>query len=143
MPDQATIEGCTCFRLRRTTRSMTRFYDAHLLADGLTLTQYSLLSKLARAPALSIHELADLMGMDRTSLTRTLVPLEASGFLSIERGDDRRSKIVILTSEGRQTRQAAEGHWQAAQDEIKNRLGEASLGELHKLLDAAFERLAD
>lgn len=142
MPDQATVKGCTCFRLRRTARSMTRIYDAHLQADGLTLTQYSLLSNLARCGPPSIHELAALMGMDRTSLTRTLVPLESRGMLLVERGEDRRSKVVRLTPEGRRARLMAEGHWRAAQDEVENRLGAAELAGLHRSLDHAFERLS-
>lgn len=122
---------------------MTRLYDAHLQVDGLTLTQYSLLFNLARCPSPSIHELAALIGMDRTSLTRTLVPLEERGLLQVERGEDRRSKVVRLTPEGRRVRQAAECHWRAAQDEIQRRLGAGPLAELHRLLDDAFAQLAE
>jgi DNA-binding MarR family transcriptional regulator len=120
---------------------MTRIYDAHLQADGLTLTQYSLLANLARSLPPSIHELAALMGMDRTSLTRTLAPLQARGMLRVEPGLDRRRKLVRLTPEGRLLRLTAECRWQAAQDEIQSRLGDVALAALHQQLDHAFELL--
>jgi DNA-binding MarR family transcriptional regulator len=141
MSAQATLKGCTCFRLRRATRCVTRIYDSHLQADGLTLTQYSLLSNLARCTPPSIQELADVMGMDRTSLSRTLAPLEARGMVRVDRGQDRRSKVVVLTPDGREARSTAESHWRAAQDEIQSRLGPVALAELHQQLDHAFERL--
>ncbi|MDR3440624.1 MarR family winged helix-turn-helix transcriptional regulator [Telmatospirillum sp.] len=142
MPDDVVVKGCTCFRLRRTTRKVTHLYDIHLQADGLTLTQYSLLSHLIRSPSPTIQQLAASMGMDRTSLTRTLAPLVARDMITIAPGDDRRSKIVQLTPNGRQIRDEAEGHWLAAQDEIAERLGANDLADLHRLLDRAFQRLS-
>ena len=141
MSDQAAVTGCTCFRLRRASRSMTRLYDAHLQAVGLTLTQYSLLSKLIRCAPLSIHRLAATMGMDRTSLSRTLAPLKDRGMIEFGSAEDRRSKVVLVTAEGLRVRQAAECHWRAAQDDMQRRLGAETLAEFHRLLDLTFERL--
>lgn len=120
---------------------MTRLYDAYLQPDGLTFTQYSLLAHLLRDPSPSIHELAAMMGMDRTSLTRTLAPLTTRGMVAFGAGADRRSKLVRLTEEGRRIHSLAKIHWRAAQEEIQMRLGADELGQLHRLLDHAFERL--
>lgn len=122
---------------------MTRLYDAHLKAVDLTLTQYSLLAKLAGGVVPNMRELAAVMGMDRTSLTRTLAPLQARGLLDLAPGGDRRSRIVCLTEAGRSARREAEGYWHAAQEEICARLGGQDLTQLHRLLDLVCERLAD
>lgn len=133
--------GCTGFRLRRAARALTRLYDAHLKEVGLTLTQYSLLSRLSRAVPPRMHELAEAMGMDRTSLTRTLSPLQGRGLIEVIPGEDRRSKVVRITGEGFALREKAVGYWRVAQAEIERRLGVVEMAELHRILDLAWERL--
>lgn len=61
---------CSCFHLRRLARRMTVIYDHHLLADGLTITQYSLLSRLGKYGPLANIALASDMGMERSTLSR-------------------------------------------------------------------------
>ncbi|WP_158240753.1 MarR family winged helix-turn-helix transcriptional regulator [Telmatospirillum siberiense] len=121
---------------------MTRLYDAHLKVVDLTLTQYSVLAKLTGDVAPDMHRLAAVMGMDRTSLSRTLAPLEARGLIESAPGDDRRSRIVRLTETGKLLHREAEHHWRAAQDEIRERMGGRDLAQLHRLLDLVCERLA-
>lgn len=135
--------GCTCHRLRRTTRQMTRIYDAHLSPSGLTLTQYSVLTTLVRGELSgpSVNEMADILGMDRTTLTRTLKPLIGARLLTLAVGDDRRSKKVSVTDAGRALWEKAKPLWRAAQDEIELRLGSSEVYHLHKLLDTTFETL--
>jgi len=137
--------GCTCFRLRRTTRQMTRIYDGHLAPAGLTLTQYSLVSTLALGPnpTPSVHQLAEILCMDRTTLTRTLKPLMTAKLVAFAPGADRRSKSVVLTPAGRATFERAKPLWREAQDEMNARLGPARVAELHRLLDDSFATLAE
>lgn len=137
------LSGCTCFRLRRTTRRMTQVYDAHLAPIGLTLTQYSLLANLVRRGPPSLHELAGIMGMDRTTLTRSLKPLATRGLLTVKPGQDRRSKEVQLTAAGTALWEQARPLWRAAQAEIERRLGATAVAELHRSLDQGFERLGE
>ena len=58
--------GCTCARLRKLARRLTRIYDAHLSAQGIKVTQYSLLAHAARgARALwrrAQHEVESTLG---------------------------------------------------------------------------------
>ncbi|HEY1721645.1 MAG TPA: MarR family winged helix-turn-helix transcriptional regulator [Magnetospirillaceae bacterium] len=135
--------GCTCFRLRRTTRQVTRIYDTHLLPVSLTLSQYSILSNLMRGGPPSVNGMAELLGMDRTTLTRTLKPLIAAKLLALETGDDRRSKRIALTAQGRDTWERAVPLWRAAQAEIESKLGTAQVKMLHDLLDTSFTTLND
>jgi len=137
--------GCTCFRLRRAARQMTRIYDAHLAPSGLTLTQYSILSYLALAPdkAPTVQHLAESSSMDRTTLTRTLKPLIAARLVTLNTGVDRRSKGVVLTPAGRSAFEQAKPLWRHAQDEMAERLGAARVAELHALLDESYTTLAE
>ena len=137
------LKGCTCFRLRRTARRMTLIYDQYLAPSGLTLTQYSLLANLVRRDPPSVHDLAEVMGMDRTTVTRNLKPLLARGLLDLVRGEDRRSKLVAVTEDGQRTWDTARALWRAAQNDINRRLGDVETGELHRLLDQSFDKLAE
>src|SRR4029453_11492813 len=99
-PDSA-IHGCTCARLRRLNRRVTAVYDRALAPLGLRVTQYSLLASLRPAPALTLTELAALLDMDRTTLTRNLKPLSEGGWVELHTyAADSRARRVRLTGEG-------------------------------------------
>jgi DNA-binding MarR family transcriptional regulator len=63
--------------------------------------------------------------MDRTTLTRSLKPLESQGLLMIDAGTDRRRHLVRLTEGGRQALATALPYWQQAQHQMVTRLGQA------------------
>src|SRR5271168_3353136 len=93
-----TAEACNCLVLRRATRVVTQHYDRHLAAVGLTATQFWLLARLAYGGAASINEIARLMMADRTTVGRTLGPLEREGLIEIRIDPaDRRSRLVEPT----------------------------------------------
>src|SRR3546814_19389843 len=97
---------CTCFKLRRAARRVTQLYDRHLQPTGLRITQFGLLARL-RVEPLQMTALAERMGMDRTTLTRNLRPLERLGYVTVDPGEDRRTRTVAITSEGRAAFSAA------------------------------------
>jgi DNA-binding MarR family transcriptional regulator len=49
---------------------------------GLQATQYSILAMLSDGERLSISELADDLGLERTSMSRTLRPMEREGLVA-------------------------------------------------------------
>ena len=64
------------------------------------------------------------MGMDRTTVTRNLRPLERRGFIEMDAGLDRRAHIVRLTEQGRQAMKAGLPFWQQAQAAVISRFGQ-------------------
>ncbi|MFN4091028.1 MAG: MarR family winged helix-turn-helix transcriptional regulator [Alphaproteobacteria bacterium] len=132
---------CTCFKLRRATRRVTQIYDRHLHPTGLRITQFGLLARLRAAP-LHMTELADRMGMDRTTLTRNLRPLERLGYVAVDPGEDRRTRTVAITPVGRLALSAAAPRWREAQAAVREALGPTLTEALHGLLDRAFADLS-
>ena len=132
--------GCTCFKLRKLTRTMSRLYDQHLAAVGLKTTQYSLLTNASRAP-LPVAELAERLGTERTTLTRNLKPLLEAGWVTLEAGADGRQRIVTITHAGRAKVKQAYVAWRAAQDALEDLLGTATVRALHVQLDATLNQL--
>ncbi|WP_274651153.1 MarR family winged helix-turn-helix transcriptional regulator [Paenibacillus humicola] len=131
------VHHCLCAALRRADRMITQFYDAIISPGGLRATQFTLLATIAEAAPLPINHLADLMGMDRTTLTRNLSPLSKQGWVRIEVGEDHRIRVVTLTKEGRRILAQAQPLWQQAQSQVLDRLGpqhvEALLAELSSI----------
>ena len=133
------IPGCTCARLRKLSRRVTRVYDSHLAGAGLKTTQYSLLTNAAREPR-TVTDLAAAMGMDRTTLTRNLRPLVAKGWVRLAIGTDPRSRIVEVTPKGLAARKSAAAQWKRAQAELQATLGEGFVSDLHATVDAALAK---
>jgi DNA-binding MarR family transcriptional regulator len=131
------VRGCTCFKLRRLTRRVTQHYDRELAPAGLRVTQFSLLSALAAREAVPMAELADMLDLDRTTLTRNVAPLEARGLVEIGPGSDARSRTARITPTGRAAREAALPHWRRAQSTVTGLVGSERLALLHDLLDEA------
>ena len=73
----ASPRGCTNFKLRQITRTVSRRYDAAVAAAGLKTTQYSLLSHIAGLEPVRPSDLAARMNLDVSTLSRNLQPLFA------------------------------------------------------------------
>ncbi|MES2318056.1 MAG: MarR family winged helix-turn-helix transcriptional regulator [Pseudomonadota bacterium] len=132
--------GCTCFKLRKLTRAMSRLYDQHLASVGLKTTQYSLLVNAARA-ALPVADLADILGLERTTLTRNLKPLIDAGWVELKAGADARQRIVTITDAGRAKVKQAYVAWCRAQSEFEKLMGRDTVRALHQQLEATMTQL--
>jgi DNA-binding MarR family transcriptional regulator len=138
---EAPITGCTCDRLRKLARRLTQRYDAYLAPTGLRLTQFSLLAHLMRGGPATMSALAELLEMDRTTLTRNLKPLADAGLVTMDAGRDARERVVSVSDQGRTVWRAAREHWRRAQDEVNQMLGLEQVVALHGALDGSLETL--
>lgn len=94
-------DTCLCLHVQRAARSLARRFDEALRPYGLTSGQFSLLMSLNRPAPPGIKEVAELLAMDRTTLTAALKLLERHGWVKISAGKtDRRSKRLSLTAKG-------------------------------------------
>lgn len=114
---------CVCDNLRRASRIVSGYYDEMLRSTGLHANQIVLLLPPYLLGPISISKMAERTGLDRTTLTRNLRPLEARGVITIAPGDDLRTRIVKLTAAGREVLVAAVPLWEAAQKEVIELLG--------------------
>lgn len=117
---------CAMQEIRRAAREVTRLYEEALRPVGLTASQFSILIALAQAETVNLSALADALGMDRTTLTRVLAPMERSGrVLTLTSPKDARARLLALTDSGRATLETAVPLWEAAQSHALHRLGPA------------------
>ncbi len=128
---------CNAAKLRQASRAMSRFYDERLAPSGLRGTQFSLLVALSLTGEAPVLRLAEELGLDRTTMTRNLSPLERDGLITSSPGPDRRVRLIKLTEQGRRTLAAALPLWEKAQRSVTAALGERRFHELLGALQAA------
>ena len=144
--DVRDVAGCACLALRRTGRMATQIYDAHLQAAGLTIGQFGVLARVfgssLGSPPMTMKQLSNALGMDPTTLNRTLKPLETQGFVRIAPdARDRRARCIHLTTSGRERLARAMPSWRAADDELRRAVGAETTLALSGLLNLAGEKL--
>jgi DNA-binding MarR family transcriptional regulator len=115
---------CACFNLRKATRVITNLYDEYLRPVELSITQLTLLIALEQAKKISVTRLSKILLMDRTTLARDLKPLERRDLVSIAEGEDRRVRLIALTSLGQKVLTQALPLWKVAQTHIVSHLGD-------------------
>src|SRR6202521_5812663 len=135
MPDQVSValaryrnvvQACAVMNFRQVSRSVTARFDDQLRPAGLRATQLNLLMAIETGAATTVTGLAEILAMDRTTMTRSLKLLRDRGLVE--------KKRIALTEKGRRTAAAALPLWEKAQAEILGGLGKkrwaALLGEL-------------
>jgi DNA-binding MarR family transcriptional regulator len=120
------VLACAVMNLRQVTRSVTNRFDQQLRPVGLRATQLNLLMAIETSTAATVTDLAEILAMDRTTMTRNLKLLRDRKLVE--------SKRITLTEKGRRAAAAALPLWEKAQAEILGSLGskrwEALLREL-------------
>lgn len=79
-------------------------------------TQFSILVTLATAGARSIGVLAALLGLERTTLTRSAALLERAGWVETMVSNDARERRLRLTKSGTEALTSAYPAWKKAQE---------------------------
>lgn len=118
---------CTGLRVRQVSRLLTRIYDDSLRPLGIQETQFSMLVAVAMfgEDGTTMNALANNLVIDRTTLTRNIVPLEKAGYLRVARSPtDARARVILVTRSGERLIEAAYPLWEEAQGKIRRALGD-------------------
>lgn len=129
---------CACQKARMAARAVTRAYDEALRSTGLRSTQFTVMVAASVAGGIPLRQLAVILGLERTTLTRNLAALETQGLIRIARVDGRTRKVVI-SPVGADRLEKALPLWDRAQQTLRGKLGEQEWLAIHTSL----EKLAD
>ena len=119
--DSASLEkclDCACLSFRQASRMVTQLFDQALVSVGLLSTQLPVLVLVALYGPLTISRLAELLIMDRTTLTRILKPLHAKKYIKTVSTTDKRKSMLEITPQGCKMLVDAYPLWQKAQKQI-------------------------
>ena len=134
--------GCTNFKLRQLLRRVSLVYDRAMAECGLKTTQYSLLTHVEKLGPITQAELAKVMAMDSSTLSRNLKPLQLAGWVAIQTGSDARSHALTMTASGRKKRVEAQAFWKRAQLQLNETVGLHDVIALHGLIDRMTDALS-
>ena len=134
---------CAHANLRKTMRVVSQVYNAALKPSGLRATQFTLLAVLSRRGELPLTQLAEILVMDRTTLTRNLKPLLAKGWIEVGREKDERVRLISITQAGRELVAEATPLWRDAQARIVNGVGSEKLSSMIGMLSLVVEKVRD
>jgi len=116
-------DTCLCLHMQRAARRLARRFDEALRPVNLTNGQFSLLMSLNRPQPASRSSVAALLGLDSSTLTAALKPLERRGLVQITSDPtDRRNKRLALTAEGREVLAAAVSIWKSTHLQVESQL---------------------
>ncbi len=143
MPDSAKIRSlpCYCATLRQAARAATALYEEIIGNSDLPATQYTALQVLKLAPKRTTTELANLIGIDQTTATRTLALIRKRGLAIDTPGADRRERRWALTGAGEEVWRKLAPKWEKAQKTLEKRLGPAEAAALKNACFSAATKL--
>jgi len=136
---QRAASVCYCTNLRRASNSVTAIYDRYLAPINLSVTQYTLLVNVSRLETCSISDLAVYMGLERTTLVRTLKPLFEMGYIVDLADTGERNRRVQLTADGARIMAQGKQLWATAQSAMEQKLGSETMAQLLAILSALAE----
>src|SRR5438309_8426549 len=128
------LSPCVCSTLRMVSRAVTQLYDDILRPSGLRVTQFSVLATIARRGEANLRQLEHVLGIDQTTLTRSLDVLERDGVLERASHPDARIRAMKLTPKGRRALEAARPLWARAQDKVLRELGTTAWADAQRRL---------
>jgi DNA-binding MarR family transcriptional regulator len=122
---------------------VARRFDLALKPTGLTNGQFSMLMSLNRpdtseVPLATIGGVAELLGIDPTTVTAAALILARRDLLKIEvQPPDRRNKVLKLTGEGMRVLTAAVPIWTREHEQIEREMGGGTPERLRRDLQLA------
>jgi DNA-binding MarR family transcriptional regulator len=127
------IDACNCFAMRKASRQISRFYDAHLEPTGLRITQFLTLAALNEVGSTAVNALAERLDIERTAMGKMAGFLERDGLIRIRPSPtDGRSRLIELTEAGRRRHAEASPLWREAQRQFEQLNGTKNVTELRQ-----------
>lgn len=121
--DPLSPDACVLRHVARASRAVVAAYDPALAPFGLTGHQFNLMMTLSQLGPMTVGLLAETLGMDASGVPRAIRPLADEGLVAVERGSDRRQRLLSLTSAGRARLERATPAWSGVQTELVEAIG--------------------
>ncbi|NJM97421.1 MAG: winged helix-turn-helix transcriptional regulator [Phormidesmis sp. RL_2_1] len=115
---QQMSQACLARRLRQVNRTVTRLYDDALRPHGLTINQLNILAVIISEQHIRPGQLGQTLGMEKSTVSRTVDRMVGKGWLQVSRGQDSRTQVLSVTTKGHQLLLAVTPIWDNLQANI-------------------------
>jgi DNA-binding MarR family transcriptional regulator len=137
------LPECVCGTLRQVTRAVTQLYDDALRPAGLRAMQFQMLSTVRHLGQVSLTDLAAIMTLDQTTLTRSMAILEKQKWVERKPQTDKRKKSYALTRRGLAKLDKASPLWQQVQQQVIQHVGPGTWTDARAPLASLLELSTD
>src|SRR5215218_6745916 len=124
--------SCVAKRLRLLNRIVTNIYDDALRPLDLKVSQMNILVAAAKMGTARPIEVCEHLHLDVSTLSRNVERMKARGWLEVVPDEDGRSQPFRLTPQGRELLEKAVPAWSAAQQQVKDLLGDEIVNQLNR-----------
>ncbi|MFW5786521.1 MAG: MarR family winged helix-turn-helix transcriptional regulator [bacterium] len=135
------IETCPGYNLGKAYKNVTRLFEEEFRASELSLPQFAVLVNIGVTESASASEVAERLGSDLSTVSRTVSIVVRRGLVDERRGEDRRVRVYTLTPMGRRTLNNALEQWKRAKRRVlahvDSRSWHVTLTALHQLIRAS------
>lgn len=115
--------ACYCVQFRRATRAVSELYAQALCPSGVTPCQFTILNTVSELQPCTTSAIAKRIGLDRTTLVRSLKPLIEKGLVEDMSQKGARDRQLCMSPEGDRVLMDALPRWNAAQALMEERVG--------------------
>lgn len=129
MSDYQRIQ-CICTNLRMASRISTKVYNRALKPLSINCNQYAILVNISRYQPMYQHELANHLDIDLATISRALLVLKKRGFIEINRGEVKNTRLISLTDQGETITLQALEIWKKTQNQIIEEFGNNEWSDL-------------
>ena len=121
------VEDCLAVRVRLISRAVTAIYDRALERHGLTIAQVNLMAALGAIGPCAPTALADVLQLERSTVSRNLNLLLRHGWIAATSSDAKGVREVALTRPGRKKIESVMSDWRRAQEQASRLIGAAGV----------------
>jgi DNA-binding MarR family transcriptional regulator len=132
---------CLARRVLLVNRTISGLYNQALRPLGVTVAQLNFLVMVAKRGPVAPGEVAKLLNMDKSTLSRNVRLMEDHRWLSVLPGESGRSQSLTIEPKGRKLIEKALPLWQGAQERTKELLGERGARSMYSAAEAVLEQL--
>lgn len=104
---------------------ITRRYDEALRPLGLTVNQLNILATVVSQTQIRPGQLGQLLGMEKSTVSRTVDRMARKGWLEVGPGKDARSQLLKASPAGRQLLVKAAPIWETLQTDVLESLADS------------------
>ena len=125
-----------CSRIKQSWHSISRMYNAEGDQHNLTTTLGFILLQINTPEGIPSTSIGPALGMESTSLVRTLSLMENKGWIKRKKdGKDARKVMIVLTAKGKQKRDVSRLAVQAFNQSVEKKIGKAKLKVFTEVLE--------
>lgn len=131
---------CIAVRVRLLNRLVTGVCDDALRPHGVRVAQVNVLCAIGHSGPVTPTDLARALVLDKSTLSRDVDKLRASGWVEATPTADGRSHTLAITAQGVAFLEQIHPLWQKAQQELTEQLGPDLLGAVRQAVDQIWAR---